>query len=189
MKKIMNGADQVENEMILGMAKAYPQYVRRLDGQHVVVRSCKKEGKVALISGDKQLHQRSRAGPVDQHRCLMARIIEISQNLFHQHILGDNDHGINMAKGFTEVKKKLPSLKGQDLGSIFKTVGMTLVSTVGGSSGPLYGTAFMKNQEPRLPLHFLSSHYLPPHALNAGVSAFAHGDHALYGSGGRKAGI
>ena len=58
--------------------------------------------------------------------------------------IGDNDHGINMAKGFTEVKKKLPSLKGQDLGSIFKTVGMTLVSTVGGSSGPLYGTAFMK---------------------------------------------
>ena len=37
--------------------------------------------------------------------------------------IGDNDHGINMAKGFTEVKKKLPSLKGQDLGSIFKTVG------------------------------------------------------------------
>lgn len=58
--------------------------------------------------------------------------------------IGDNDHGINMAKGFTEVKKKLPSLKGQDLGSIFKAVGMTLVSTVGGSSGPLYGTAFMK---------------------------------------------
>ena len=58
--------------------------------------------------------------------------------------IGDNDHGINMAKGFTEVKKKLPAMTEQDLGTIFKTTGMTLVSTVGGSSGPLYGTAFMK---------------------------------------------
>lgn len=58
--------------------------------------------------------------------------------------IGDSDHGINMAKGFTEVKKKLPDLADKDLGTIFKTVGMTLVSTVGGSSGPLYGTAFMK---------------------------------------------
>lgn len=58
--------------------------------------------------------------------------------------IGDSDHGINMAKGFTEVKKKLPELAGKDVGTIFKTAGMTLVSTVGGSSGPLYGTAFMK---------------------------------------------
>lgn len=58
--------------------------------------------------------------------------------------IGDSDHGINMAKGFTEVKKKLGDMTGQDIGTIFKTTGMTLVSTVGGSSGPLYGTAFMK---------------------------------------------
>lgn len=58
--------------------------------------------------------------------------------------IGDSDHGINMAKGFTEVKRKLPELAGQDAGTIFKTAGMILVSTVGGSSGPLYGTAFMK---------------------------------------------
>lgn len=58
--------------------------------------------------------------------------------------IGDSDHGINMAKGFTEVKKKLPELAFQDIGTILKTTGMTLVSTVGGSSGPLYGTAFMK---------------------------------------------
>ena len=58
--------------------------------------------------------------------------------------IGDNDHGINMAKGFQAVKEKLPSLADKDLGTIFKTTGMTLVSTVGGSSGPLYGTLFMK---------------------------------------------
>lgn len=58
--------------------------------------------------------------------------------------IGDSDHGINMARGFTEVKKKLPELADKDVGTVFKTVGMTLVSTVGGASGPLYGTAFMK---------------------------------------------
>lgn len=59
-------------------------------------------------------------------------------------VIGDGDHGINMARGFKEVEKKLPDLIGKDIGSILKTVGMTLVSTVGGASGPLYGTAFMK---------------------------------------------
>lgn len=66
MKKIMNGADQVENEMILGMAKAYPQYVRKLDGQNVVVRSCKKEGKVALISGGGSGHEPAHGGYVGE---------------------------------------------------------------------------------------------------------------------------
>ena len=54
--------------------------------------------------------------------------------------IGDCDHGINMARGFGEVKKKLPGMADSDLGTIFKTTGMTLVSTVGGSAGPLYGT-------------------------------------------------
>lgn len=57
--------------------------------------------------------------------------------------IGDGDHGINLARGFSEVEKKLPSLQDKDIGTILKTVGMTLVSTVGGASGPLYGTAFM----------------------------------------------
>ena len=58
--------------------------------------------------------------------------------------IADGDHGINMAKGFAAVVQKLPQLREQDVGSILKTVGMTLVSAVGGSAGPLYGTAFMK---------------------------------------------
>lgn len=59
-------------------------------------------------------------------------------------MIGDGDHGINMARGFEAVEGKLDSVKSQDIGSILKTVGMTLVSSVGGASGPLYGTAFMK---------------------------------------------
>lgn len=58
--------------------------------------------------------------------------------------IGDGDHGINLARGFKAVEKKLPSLAGGDIGALLKGVGMQLVSTVGGASGPLYGTAFMK---------------------------------------------
>lgn len=57
--------------------------------------------------------------------------------------IGDNDHGINMARGFKAVEDKLDSLKDKDIGTILKQIGITLVSQVGGSAGPLYGTAFM----------------------------------------------
>ncbi len=57
--------------------------------------------------------------------------------------IGDGDHGINLSRGFAEVEKKLDAAPA-DCGALLKTVGMTLVSTVGGASGPLYGTAFMK---------------------------------------------
>ena len=58
--------------------------------------------------------------------------------------IGDADHGINMDRGFQAVLDKLPTVAGMDIGSILKTVGTTLVSTVGGASGPLYGTAFLR---------------------------------------------
>lgn len=58
--------------------------------------------------------------------------------------IGDGDHGINLSRGFTAVLQKLEDIAAQDAGVILKSVGMTLVSTVGGASGPLYGTAFMK---------------------------------------------
>ena len=51
LKKIINAVDQVENQMIEGMVKAFPQYVKKLDCGNVVVRAEKKTGKVALISG------------------------------------------------------------------------------------------------------------------------------------------
>jgi dihydroxyacetone kinase-like protein len=58
--------------------------------------------------------------------------------------IGDGDHGTNMNRGFQAVLSKLPGVADKDVGTIFKTVGMTLVSTVGGASGPLYGTFFMQ---------------------------------------------
>lgn len=58
--------------------------------------------------------------------------------------IGDADHGINMERGFQAVLLKLPAFADQDIGAICKAVGMTLVSTVGGASGPLYGTFFIQ---------------------------------------------
>ena len=58
--------------------------------------------------------------------------------------IGDGDHGINLSRGFKKVEEELPAVAEKDIGAILKKVGMTLVSTVGGASGPLYGTAFMK---------------------------------------------
>lgn len=58
--------------------------------------------------------------------------------------IGDADHGANMARGFTAVQAKLAGLQDKDIGTIFKTVAMTLISTVGGASGPLYGTFFLQ---------------------------------------------
>ena len=58
--------------------------------------------------------------------------------------IGDGDHGINLERGFKAVLEKLPEVENGDIGGLFKGVGMQLVSHVGGASGPLYGTAFMK---------------------------------------------
>lgn len=61
--------------------------------------------------------------------------------------IGDADHGVNMARGFTEVLAAL-SQDETDIGAALKKVGMTLLSKVGGASGPLYGTAYMKAAGP-----------------------------------------
>jgi phosphoenolpyruvate---glycerone phosphotransferase subunit DhaL len=59
--------------------------------------------------------------------------------------IGDADHGINMDRGFTAVRSKVAELDAAtDLGALAKAVGMTLISTVGGASGPLYGTFFLR---------------------------------------------
>jgi dihydroxyacetone kinase-like protein len=58
--------------------------------------------------------------------------------------IGDADHGENMHRGFQAVLAKLPEISSKDIGAILKAVGMTLISTVGGAGGPLYGTFFLQ---------------------------------------------
>jgi phosphoenolpyruvate---glycerone phosphotransferase subunit DhaL len=84
--------------------------------------------------------------------CVLAWLRRSAQALHEQRqylsdldaAIGDGDHGINMDRGFTAVLDKLPAVAEADIGTILKTVGTTLVSTVGGASGPLYGTAFLR---------------------------------------------
>lgn len=66
MKKFINSVDAVEDEMIQGLVKAYPQYLKKLDCGNVVVRADKKEGKVALISGGGSGHEPAHAGYVGE---------------------------------------------------------------------------------------------------------------------------
>src|SRR5437667_8837101 len=58
--------------------------------------------------------------------------------------IGDADHGSNMDRGFQAIRAKFPAMVSMDASTQLKTVGTTLVSTVGGASGPLYGTAFLR---------------------------------------------
>ena len=58
--------------------------------------------------------------------------------------IGDADHGTNMDRGFQAIAKKLSEVVDKDIGGILKMCGMTLITTVGGASGPLYGTAFLQ---------------------------------------------
>ena len=58
--------------------------------------------------------------------------------------IGDADHGANMNRGFKAVLTKLPTQEDKDISTILKTVGMTLLSTVGGAGGPLYSTIFLE---------------------------------------------
>lgn len=76
----------------------------------------------------------------------IAKKIEAEKDFLTQldNEIGDGDHGINLSRGFKSVEEKLPTFADKDIGAILKGVGTQLVSTVGGASGPLYGTAFMK---------------------------------------------
>jgi dihydroxyacetone kinase-like protein len=58
--------------------------------------------------------------------------------------IGDADHGSNMARGMNAVAEKLDEPGAGTVDALFKSVGMTLVSSVGGASGPLYGTFFLR---------------------------------------------
>src|SRR5260370_35828948 len=84
--------------------------------------------------------------------CVLAWLRRSAQALHEQRqylsdldaAIGDGDHGINMDRGFTAVLDKLPAVARADIGTILKTGGATLVSTVGGASGPRAGPAILR---------------------------------------------
>jgi phosphoenolpyruvate---glycerone phosphotransferase subunit DhaL len=80
---------------------------------------------------------------------LLKQIIEACTQTLIDHVeelteldaaIGDGDHGLNMKRGALAIRAKLPELEGKSLNDALKTMGMTCMSTVGGSSGPVFGT-------------------------------------------------
>lgn len=58
--------------------------------------------------------------------------------------IGDGDHGENLDRGFSAVAAKLQETETDTIGAVFTLVAKTLMSTVGGAAGPLYGTAYLR---------------------------------------------
>lgn len=85
-----------------------------------------KEAKMWLVQLNEQLQKQK------------GYLTELDQNI------GDGDHGLNMSRGFKEVIKIIEPTTYNDLGSLFQDVGKTLLFKVGGASGPLYGTVFLR---------------------------------------------
>ena len=75
------------------------------------------------------------AADISEHRVELVRL---------DTAIGDGDHGTNMDRGMKKALEKLEGQEGDDIGAMLKTVGMALVSSVGGAAGPLYGTLFMQ---------------------------------------------
>ena len=75
-----------------------------------------------------------------------ARLIAANKDLLTRldSAIGDADHGVNMDRGMTAVTAALADEVPASAAALLKRTGMTLVSTVGGASGPLYGTAFLR---------------------------------------------
>lgn len=74
--------------------------------------------------------------------------------------IGDADHGLNMNRGFKKVLEKLPEFENKDIGFILKNTGMTLLSNIGGASGPLFGTFFIRGAKPAAGLESLDLNQL-----------------------------
>jgi dihydroxyacetone kinase-like protein len=80
---------------------------------------------------------------------LLKQVIEACTQTLIDHVeeltaldsaIGDGDHGLNMKRGALAIRAKLPELETKNLNDALKTMGMTCMSTVGGSSGPVFGT-------------------------------------------------
>ncbi len=85
------------------------------------------------------------AGTVAAIRAVAATVAEHRVELTHlDREIGDGDHGENLARGFSAVIAKLDAGAPDTPGAVLKLVATTLISTVGGAAGPLFGTAFLR---------------------------------------------
>ncbi|WP_158843377.1 dihydroxyacetone kinase subunit DhaL [Saccharothrix deserti] len=81
----------------------------------------------------------------DAMRAVAAVVVEHRDELIRlDREIGDGDHGENMARGFTALVSKLDGNVPSSPGGVLRLAATTLISTVGGAAGPLYGTAFLR---------------------------------------------
>jgi len=83
---------------------------------------------------------------VEQMKAQLLSLVDTFQNKESEltdldRSIGDGDHGVNMERGFSHLKDNIDD---KDMASLFKSTGMTLMSNIGGASGPLYGFSFVK---------------------------------------------
>jgi dihydroxyacetone kinase-like protein len=78
---------------------------------------------------------RAAAGVIAEHRDELVQL---------DRAIGDGDHGENLKRGFTAIVSKLDSSTPDSPADVLKLAASTLISTVGGAAGPLYGTAFLR---------------------------------------------
>jgi dihydroxyacetone kinase-like protein len=109
----------------------------------------------------------------------LTRIIEAATHTLVAHVeeltaldaaIGDGDHGLNMKRGALAIQAKLGELQKQSLNDALKTMGMTCMSTVGGSSGPVFGTLLVTLGK-ELPTQPQAADLA--HALAAGIAALS----------------
>lgn len=86
--------------------------------------------------------------------------------------IGDGDHGINMARGLMELQKTLAEKEPTSVKDAFKTAGMTILSKVGGASGPLYGSAFLAMSKATEADTLTEAEFIE--ALEAGLAGIEH---------------
>lgn len=94
--------------------------------------------------------------------------------------IGDGDHGINMARGMTAVIAALDESAPADIAELCQQVGIALVKSVGGASGPLYGTFFLRMASALGPVGTVDAHGFA-NALRAGVAGVVQRGHAEAG--------
>jgi phosphoenolpyruvate---glycerone phosphotransferase subunit DhaL len=109
----------------------------------------------------------------------LKKIIEAATTTLVDHVeeltaldaaIGDGDHGLNMKRGAQAIQARLGNLQAMALNEALKTMGMTCMSTVGGSSGPVFGTLLVtlgKELPPQPQAADMA------HALAAGIAALS----------------
>ncbi len=75
--------------------------------------------------------------------CTLTLVVHADELTALDAAIGDGDHGINMRRGAQAIQARLAELQDMSLNEVLKAMGMTCLSTVGGSSGPVFGTLMM----------------------------------------------